>query len=190
MLARVRGWQNLIVCTIIWWFFSDTKLIVICRMSPCIGSNLSSIFSTNWSIFLNYWIIPWNIVKNWWMYILLLFSYYLQIGSKTDIKDPQNDVMKVSRSLGNVTICLKGASDIISDGNNGEDYTLFRNIECLRKKYTVADIWYRKNGTTLQCDISSHDKYNLSLVVCEVFTQYVKRNWSYELEKNDGSNGT
>ncbi len=32
-------------------------------------------------------------------------------------------------------------------------------------------------------------KYNFCLVVCEISTQYVKRNESYELEKNDGSNG-
>ncbi|XP_072040263.1 ATP-dependent (S)-NAD(P)H-hydrate dehydratase-like [Amphiura filiformis] len=44
--------------------------------------------------------------------------YLAVIGNKSDGKDVQSDVMNLSRSLGNVTICLKGASDIITDGIN------------------------------------------------------------------------
>ena len=53
--------------------------------------------------------------------ILCLMIYFCpQIGSEPDGKDAQGDVINVSKALGNVTICLKGASDIISDGNNGK----------------------------------------------------------------------
>ena len=61
---------------------------------------------------------------------------------------------------------------------------------CLRKKYGVADYQYFENGITQQCDIFRLNKYNLYLVECEVSTPCVKGNGSYELEKNDGSNGT
>ncbi len=56
------------------------------------------------------------------------------------------------------------------------------------KKYDVADYRYFKNGNTLQCNIFRHNKYNFHVVVCEISTPYVKRNETYELYKNDGSN--
>ena len=58
------------------------------------------------------------------------------------------------------------------------------------KKYGVADYQYFKNGDTQQCNIYRHNKYIFCLVVCEILTPYVKRNKSYDLKKNDGSNGT
>ena len=58
---------------------------------------------------------------------------------------------------------------------------------CLRKKYSVTDYQYFKNGNIQQCNIFRLKKYNSYLVVCEVSTPYIKHNESYELEKNDGS---
>ncbi len=60
----------------------------------------------------------------------------------------------------------------------------------LRKKYGVADYQYFKNGNTQQCNIFRLPKYSLCLVVCEISTPHVKSNGSYELKKNDGSNGS
>ena len=59
---------------------------------------------------------------------------------------------------------------------------------CLRKKkkYGVADYWCFKDGNTQQCHIFRHTTYNLCLVVCKISTPCVKRNESYELDKNDG----
>ena len=58
------------------------------------------------------------------------------------------------------------------------------------KKYGVVDYPYFKNGNIQQCKILRNITYNFCLVVCEISTPCVKRNESYELEKNDGSNGT
>ena len=60
-----------------------------------------------------------------------------------------------------------------------------------QKKCDVADYQYFKNGNKYniqQCIIFRYKNYNFCLVVCETSTQYAKRNKSYELEKNDGSN--
>ena len=46
------------------------------------------------------------------------------------------------------------------------------------------------NGTTQQCNIFRHYKYNFYLVVCDVSTPYVKCNLSYESKRNDESNRT
>ncbi len=59
-----------------------------------------------------------------------------------------------------------------------------------QKKYGVADYQYFEIGNIQQCNNFRHNKYNLYVVVCEISTPYVKRNKSYELEKNDGSNRT
>ena len=59
-----------------------------------------------------------------------------------------------------------------------------------QKKYGVADYRYFKNGNTQQCNIFRHNEYNFCLVGCEISTPYVKHNESYELKKNDVSNGT
>ncbi|XP_030836566.1 ATP-dependent (S)-NAD(P)H-hydrate dehydratase [Strongylocentrotus purpuratus] len=40
------------------------------------------------------------------------------VGSDVNPAEPQTDVMELSRSLGHVTVCMKGANDIISDGHN------------------------------------------------------------------------
>ncbi len=47
-----------------------------------------------------------------------------------------------------------------------------------------------KSGYYPDPGVSENNKCNFCLVVCEISTPYVKRNESYELEKNDGSNGT
>ncbi len=59
---------------------------------------------------------------------------------------------------------------------------LFYSNVSRRKKYVVVDNQYLENGifylhgNTQQCDIFRHDKYNLSIFVCEVLTQNVKCN--------------
>ncbi len=57
-----------------------------------------------------------------------------------------------------------------------------------QKKLCVADYWYFKNGTMQHCNNFRHNKWNLYLVVCDVSTQYVKCNWSYERKRNNWSN--
>ena len=42
------------------------------------------------------------------------------MGSEPDAKERKMNVMNLCKALGNVTICLKGEKDIITDGNNGE----------------------------------------------------------------------
>ena len=39
---------------------------------------------------------------------------------------------------------------------------------CFRKKYSVADYRYLKNGNTWQCNIFRHNKYNFYLDVCKI----------------------
>ena len=59
-----------------------------------------------------------------------------------------------------------------------------------QKKYGVAGYRYFKNGNSQQCNILRRNKLNFFLVVCGITTPYVTRSESYELEKNDRSNGT
>ncbi len=80
-----------------------------------------------------------------------------------------------------------------------------RRYRCLRKKYGVADYRYFKNGNTQQYNTLRHTKYNFRFCFfcfvlclcflflfcfCEISTPDVKRNESYEVEKNYGFNGT
>ena len=69
-------------------------------------------------------------------------------------------------------------------------FTILPMYRVSPKKYGAVDYQYFKNGNTQQCKIYRHDKYIFRLVVCEILAIYVKCNKSYELEKNDGSNGT
>ncbi len=61
---------------------------------------------------------------------------------------------------------------------------------CQDKKYGVADQRYFKKGNIINVIFSEAIKATFYLTVYGISTPHVRRNLSYELENNDGSNGT
>ena len=45
---------------------------------------------------------------------------FFQLGCESCSADSVDDVIELSRAMGNVTIVRKGPEDIITDANNGE----------------------------------------------------------------------
>ena len=62
-------------------------------------------------------------------------------------------------------------------------YRVSKKIRCWKWQYFT-------NGTIYQCNILQHGNYDFYLGVCKVSIQYVKSNWTYDRERNDGSKGS